>query len=381
VGELALRGAAGWQDIRELRLGERWLARFLRVIGRDTDGFIWWGTRRSLESETICRTEIPSALRRARRRRRRPYPVVPLFVDLAPGSDRNVLEESLGRDEADLLLGLQGLVKDKNESLRGFARRAARTYMKDVVRRRAGKTLHVEISGGRQPTLKQDLVIDWRELLDERGDPSSAESLTIMIEILADIREAAQEASRRPRIVVEPHLRLPLAALVGWEWNSARPVELDIRQVSPGRSFVVAAATRRPVRLPDAEEIDVPGGGSGPAVVAVSIGKSLAATTARYAVDVEAAEGRHLHLPLGDGALLDDARINALSDWVVRELARINDLGHEKHLILLGPVSLATRIGASAHGTGRTWIPFWDGEFGYRGGVSIGGSSFPGRAS
>jgi hypothetical protein len=29
---------------------------------------------------------------------------------------------------------------------------------------------------------------------------------------------------------------------------------------------------------------------------------------------------------------------------------------------MLAPASLAVWIGAKAHGTGKTWIPFWDGD-------------------
>lgn len=122
--------------------------------------------------------------------------------------------------------------------------------------------------------------------------------------------------------------------------------------------------------------------GSGPFVVAVSVGKPLTGTLGRYAADVGARGTVHLHLPLERGQLLNGREINALANWVVRELGRANDEGCEKHLILLSPVSLAVRIGTIAHGTGRTWLPLWDGESSYRGGIMIGGSSAgPGQAS
>lgn len=56
----------------------------------------------------------------------------------------------------------------------------------------------------------------------------------------------------------------------------------------------------------------------------------------------------------------------------VAQLAELNDRGVEKHLLLLGPASLAVRIGAAANGTGRTWVPFWDSGAGYTSGVTIG---------
>jgi hypothetical protein len=215
--ELAHRGVSGWQDIRDLRLGQRWLARFLLAIRRDTNGFIWWGTKNSLESTTICETEIPRALRRSRRRwYRHSYPVVPLFVDLDPIADRALIDRALGKKRAKQLLALHGVVRERNESIKRFARRAARQYVRDTLAQRRTKSLRVQISAGREPTLRGDFVLDWRDLVDDAGDPRSAEAREQMVESLADIRTAIQALSRCPHIVLEPHLRVPLGALVGW---------------------------------------------------------------------------------------------------------------------------------------------------------------------
>ncbi len=378
--ELALRGAAGWQDVHELRLGERWKRRFLLAIGRDTNGFIWWGTRRSLSSTTICKLELPRALRRARPRwyRRRTYPVVPLFVDLSPNADREAIAKALGAKRAAQLGNLHGVVREQEEPIERFARRAARQYIKDVVRSRPTAPLRIEISGGRQPTLNSDLALDWRDLLDERGDPISETAVAVLTETLADIREAAQGSARLPHFVVEPHLRVPLGALVGWEWNKVRPVKLDVVQVATAGSCLVSDEHLEKVELPEAEANEL--GGEGPGVVAISVGNSLKQTLVRYGEETEARETIHLHLPLEEGRLLNGPEIVAGGAWAVQELARLHDHGSEKHLIVLGPVSMAVWIGANAHGTGKTWVPFWDGESGYSGGIEIGGSSLRGAA-
>lgn len=113
---------------------------------------------------------------------------------------------------------------------------------------------------------------------------------------------------------------------------------------------------------------------SGPVVVAVSVGKPLDGAAQRYAAARGARETRCLHIPLDDqrNRMLAPEGINGVAQWTVEQLAELNDRGTEKHLLLLGPASLAVRIGAAANGTGRTWVPFWDGAAGYTSGVTIG---------
>lgn len=370
--ELTLRGAGGWQDIHDLSIGRRWKAAIMRAIGRDTGGFIWWGTRRSLSSRTICKREIPRALRRSRRRRGQPYPVVPLFVDLSPSADKEEIEDALGRRRAQLLLDLQGEVREPRETIAAFARRTARRYVKDLVRSHGDHLLRVAISGGRELTGEHDLCLDWRPLLDEHGRAVDQTVVPELVETLADIREAAQSAGAVPRIVVEPHLRLPLAALVGWEWNAVRPVELTVRQLATTGLIDVPAQPAADVDSADVREADLDG--DGPAVLAVSVGKDLGATVERYAVGQNARSRLHLHVPTAEPAnpTLTPAEIAGVANWTVAQLAEFNTDGGEKHLLLLGPVSLAVRIGAGANGTGRTYVPFWDGGTDYSSGILIG---------
>jgi hypothetical protein len=124
----------------------------------------------------------------------------------------------------------------------------------------------------------------------------------------------------------------------------------------------------------DAEPVRAAMGGAGPAVLAVSIGKDLGDSVQRYAEAQDACEAVHLHVPTDgrqDRALAAED-IAGLAEWTVSELARLNATGVEKHLLLLGPGSLAVRIGAAANGTGKTFVPFWDGAAGYTGGIVIG---------
>jgi hypothetical protein len=373
--ELAYSGAVGWQDVRELPLGRRFMALFRGAIGRGTTGFIWWGTMRSLESTTICKFEIPRALRRSTRRwRRRPYPVVPLFVDLDPGADRDSLDRALGKRVTKRLLALQGLVRGEDETAEAYARRAARRYVMDSLRGRGNQPLRVGISAAREPTLSNDLELDWRDLVEANGDPRSPEDLSRMVMSLADIREATQAQERRPHVRLESHVRVPLGALIGWEWNRVRPMRLEVVQEAPDGSIALISEGELDEDLSlDASTKSL--GGGGPALIAVSTGTRIDGTLERYAREIDARKLDYLHVSLDGRGFLDGPEINAVARWVVGELGRANDEGGAKHLIVLGPIGLAVRIGATAHGTGATWIPLWDGESSYSGGVEIGGSS------
>lgn len=370
--ELCLRGAGGWVDVDELRLGQRWRAAFNRAIGQETGGFIWYGTRKTLRSRTVRRVEVPAALRRARRRTGGAYPFVPLFVDLSPGEDEKAIKQAFGRRRGAQLLELQGVARKENESLAEFAKRAARRYVHDLVRDHEGSELRVAITGGREHTGEHDLSLDWRRLLDADGRAADSVLVPTLVETLADIRQAAQMRNACPHLVVEPHLRLPLGVLVGWEWNRVRPVKLTVIQPSPHGPLVVADAAADPAKWPSPRQYTF--SGNGPAVVAVSVGKDLGDAVVRYGEAQNAREAAHLHVPVDGyiGRALAAEDIASLAQWTIDRLAELNARGMEKHLLLLGPVSLAVRIGAAANGTGKTFVPFWDGAAGYTSGLLIG---------
>jgi hypothetical protein len=277
-----------------------------------------------------------------------------------------VLQRAFGKRRGKALCDRNGLVRDPaKESIAEFAASAARRYVKDMVREHQRDELRVAITGGREPTTDYDLVLDWRELLDGNGRLQDSTGLPLLTETLADIRIAAQSRASVPRIIVEPHLRLPLAALVGWEWNRVRPIDLRIIQTSTAGSMVVEDLDH-PQSLPGQNEFSFDG--DGPCVVALSVGKNLGDTVSRYARSIDARGATHLHL---DGPL-DSAGICCAANWAIEQLSALNTKAIAKHLLLLGPVSLAVRIGASANGTGKTTIPFWDGGTGYGSAVVIG---------
>ncbi len=127
---LRLYGAGGWKDTEDLRLGASTQVEIRRAIFEKTGGFIWWGTRRALDSEVINEFEIPTALERAGNELL--YPLVPIFVDISPGKNRLEIDEALG-EHAERFLDHNGIVRGRSEAAGVFRRRIARRYVRDAV--------------------------------------------------------------------------------------------------------------------------------------------------------------------------------------------------------------------------------------------------------
>jgi hypothetical protein len=246
---------------------------------------------------------------------------VPLFVDLSPGRDADAMKKAFGRRRARQLTGLQGVRLEENESAAEFAKRAARQYVRDLVRAHKAPQLRVAITGGRPPTADRDLALDWRSQLDSDGRVADEAVVPALVQALVDIRDAAQSQTGCPHIIVEPHLRLPLVVLVGWEWNRVRPVKLTVMQPSSRGLMEVDDLTADPNRWPEPRRWKL--GGQGPAVLAVSVGKDLGDSVRRYAEAQAASEAVHLHVSLDDypGRAFDGQDICDVAQWTVDRLA------------------------------------------------------------
>ncbi len=129
---LKLYGAGGWKDTEDLRLGDRTSQSIRRAIFTQTGGMLWWGTRPALSSWFINNIELPTAFQRKNTEPH--YPIVPLFIDLDPGSnaDRAAIRAALG-GQGDDLLDCNGLVRRRREPAEQFRRRVARRYVRDAV--------------------------------------------------------------------------------------------------------------------------------------------------------------------------------------------------------------------------------------------------------
>lgn len=352
---LKIYGAGGWKDTEDLSLGERTPDGIRRAIFEDTGGFIWWGTPLILESSFVNDVEIPAAFER--KATDSGYPIVPLFVRLDPAINRDAIHSAI-RARAGDLLECNGLIRREGQSVEEFCRRVAMRYVADAVktipRRRRDRHILVGIRALSEPAGEHDLTFDWRHLVDARSRTLALGGEQKIADALGTVREALQGAFATPDVLLDLDLPLPLAFLVGYEWRITTRLQLSVLQRT-GVEFAEIQGGGDTAEVPEAVRASL--GGAGPAVVAVSCRDGLEEVGTNYAVALGARELISLHHP----GLLDAAAVRGLARATARVLRELNNQGVEKHLIMLGPETLAVFAGAAANASGPVTVPFWDG--------------------
>ncbi len=349
--ELCVRGIGGWKDTEDLPVGERTRRRIRRVLRRETGGFVWWGTEKVLASRIVNKLEIPGALRRKRRNSH--YPLVPLFVELQPGRDREKILKAVGRRRGARLLDLNGVVRAPDEQIEQFVQRAARRYASDAIRGLGPGAITAGFTAFRAPRPEQDLTFDWRSVFDPETRELADGRAARLLEALGQAREALQSQSEQPQLLIDLNLPLPLAYLVGYEWRITTGMRLNFVQRTGTTEVVVAGEgpITDPVAPPEvaASVID------GPVVVVVSTPWGITGASSEYARAIGATNTFTLAAP----RLLTAPELRGLARTTAGVLKELSDAGVEKHLLVRGPASLAAIIGAGANATGSTVLPFW----------------------
>jgi hypothetical protein len=370
--ELSIAGADGWQDVEDLRLGHESPGEIRQVIRQQAGGFLWLGTPAALTSRFINRIELPTALARARRER---FPVVPIFADVTPSGVRPagvaaaLAALGVGRRARALsrLATRNGILRDVAETDEQLFRRSAAGYVRHALLERGPSPVHIAMSCRGGPIDRgADLVIEWSDLVGPGRQALTPSAVARAREVLTALRGALEEAGVG-ELLLAPTLWLPLAVMTGRELGMLGRVALSVEQHRQGATpMCVGSATLTTPPPLNAEHEDL--AGSGPAVVSVAAGGRAPEAVAAYCRSV----GASRLIRLETDATLEAEAIGGLAHAVSRELDRLNDQGHEKHLLIRGPVSLAALIGVASNPTGRTVCPLWDGQHGYLGGVVIG---------
>lgn len=356
---LGIYGTGGWKDTEDLSLGDVTEEGIRRAINEQTGGFIWWGTPAILESDTVNNLEIPAALNR--KRSELFYPLVPLFVGLSPGtaSDRASITAAVG-EYGEAFLSCNGLLKAGSESTPDFNRRVSDRYLHDALKSIAkdkGVLDDITVAFRIQstPDSNHDLTFDWRSIFDIEKRVFLSEGRGLVGSALANARDALQATTHSPRVELDLDLPLPIAFLLGFEWRITSRLRLSVRQRTGTTVSVVEG---------DGRVEDPPGpvrevlSGRGPAVLVISCRGGLGGLPGDYAAGIDASEIIVFHVP-GE---LSEAKMRGLARSCASELRGLNNRGIEKHLLMLGPTSLAVFAGAASNACGPVVIPFWDGQ-------------------
>jgi len=350
---LKLYGAGGWKDTDDLPLGVPTEDEIRRAIFEQTGGFIWWGTDKALGSRIINGLEIPTALKRAEVEPH--YPLVPVFVDVSPGEAGKKLARRIGKESTRKFMDRNGLPRQPKERADDLRLRVARRYVRDAVASLPAGDITVAFRALSEPSGEHDLTFDWRAVMDARARVLKEGSLPVLLDALANAREAFQGRERSPELSLDPDLPLPLAFLVSYEWRVTTRLRLRIGQRT-GASFSwiehAGPLSERPKSVP--KRLD----GNGPVVVAVSCKDPLERDAQAYAKEARASELVLLHVP----GLLDGAGLRALARSAAGQLRALNDRASEKHLLIRGPEALAVMCGAESNASGPVALPFWDGS-------------------
>lgn len=352
--ELRLRGAGGWRDLDDLAVGHLGEAAIRRAINRETFSFLWYGTRRALGSSFIREVEMPAA--RDRKARQPSYPIVPLFTNISPGRDVNSIRAAFQPGDGELLLSSSGFTRGRGERNADFHRRVADRYVRDTIAGLNQSNLTVAITAITEPDGDHDLTLDWRPVLDERTRVLEAGSVGTLDEALITIRDAVRPKADFPELAVELDAPLPLAMLAGYAWRVTTRLRLSIRQRTGSGITKVDGDGSVTTGWPGFETREYRP--AGPCVVAVGVRRPLGEALDAYAERIGAGKGLLLEVD----RFLEPAEIRGLGRLIAAELGRLNELGVEKHLLLLGPAALAMLIGAGANATGSAHVPFWDGS-------------------
>jgi hypothetical protein len=358
---LQIYGAGGWRDTEDLRLGTQTPSELRRAINSETGGFLWWGTRSALKSEVITTIEIPAALDRAAAG---DYPLVPVFVELDPISDRGAFESTLTR--ADDFLGFNGVVRRHSETARAFRRRIARRYVSDAISGLPRRRCSVAFRALSAPDDRADATCDWRSIFDAHSRVFVRGGLEQAKDAVRNLRESFQRREQTPEIEVDSDLPLPLAFLAGYEWRETTRLRLQVRQRTGTSYALISGEGEAQNRVtPQVEHL----GGRGPAVLVVSCGNGMDLAAHRYAACVDAQELRMLHVQ----GVLDAPSVRGLARTAAAELQGLRERAVDKHLLILGPGALAILTGAAANAVGPVTVPFWrNASMAYGGTVVIG---------
>lgn len=352
-GSLKLYGAGGWRDTDDLRLGASTGEEIRQVIFEETGGFVWWGTDKALGSKVINGLEIPAALERAAAEPG--YPLVPVFVDVAPSEAGKKLTRRIGKEKTKEFMDRNGLPRRPRERLDPIRVRVARRYVRDATASLSEGQISVAFRALSEPSGEHDLTFDWRAVLDARARLLEEGSLPVLLDALANAREAFQARERSPELSLDSDLPLPLAFLVGYEWRGTTRLRLRIGQRTGATfSWIEHAGPLGEEPVPEPRRLD----GNGPAVLAVSCGDSLETAALTYASEVRASELVLLHVP----GLLGSDGLRALARAATGQLRKLNERARDKHMLIRGPGALAMMCGAEANAAGPVTLPFWDGS-------------------
>ena len=290
---------------------------------------------------------------------------MPVFVTAAPGALMARVKADLSPRDFKTFNECNGEVRDR-QPYAAFHRHVAQRYVRAALAGLDQESFSVAATAMSEPGGSHDFTLDWRDLVPERTRLLVPGAEEVVRGALANLRDGFQPKADFPKITLDLNLPLALAMLLGYELRVTTGLALTVRQRTGSELLVVAGDGHVHNSWPTWTERTLSGGG--PTVIAVSTtADPLDAAFDAYAREHHAERILGLHVP----GLLDADGIRGLARHVASKVRSVHGDGIERHLLLAGPVSLATLIGAASNGNGPVVAPLWTGTH-YESSVTVG---------
>jgi len=349
---LRLRGVPVWRDRRRMGWGDYKTETINEAIESLCCGFVLHYTPEVLDSEFVCRVELPAMVRRRRRDGSFFSGAVFRFGPVAEAAER--MRAATGAEVGEPL-GSR-VADDDPAAMRAAAKEILVQYLRAQLEPNHLVRAQVETRDELPHEHPALLHLAWAPPL---AHDSSTYSTSVWAEeiqpALADLRQALQDAGASRTLQVGGNMHLSAALALGFEFRE--PTRWRLQLERDGLSCCSKLTTPD---LDGWQAVPSPGGGETDdrLVVCVSASKQVAAAVDRHCADLPTARVR-LDISPRDGragkTTVTSETVNALAAGIVEQILLMRDRYEtlETHLYLACPWPLAALLGWHLASSGR----------------------------
>jgi hypothetical protein len=363
--QLNVRGVRAWRDVTDLPLGGSNKDEITQAIEQESDAFVIYITRQSLESQFIWNIEVPSALQRWERDRA--FNIVPILH----GVTFNELEQHCADRGLRSLKAFNGVSlperatgapdEEFNMQLRQIARRILEATLALRLRRvgadrKYEPCLYLRTYTYEPPTDSLDLDLNWTGLFPSKDElPTEKEWDEILLPALDDVKNVLSEKipSRRLQMFVQAHL--PAAFALGFTIPASSHFTLLLEGRHGTWSTEGSASTPEPLHYLTSEN----NGDAHVAVMEIAIATDTALDVTKNLPLLGLSYKHRIRFDLPGGpdyisGVKDASHALAMSHQVGRELRRLCNKEGVTHIHLFAaiPAALAVMIGHQMNALG-----------------------------
>ncbi len=341
--ELRARGVRTWQDVSQIRSGEKVEAEIRMGLER-ADGCVWYVTERALESEWVRRLEVPLAIER-----RAPFKKIPVFRSFE--SFTNAGEASRAAFGVNLTEWNGYLADGSEECLARVARGVLSSFFFRDGDERSRDLINLGLHARSYSPQDEEVTLDWTSLLG--SGPGDQETWSRIWRAVLDVRTALGEwtSCRRLHVSGKAHLTAGFAVGLAFPLTSGFSISVSQdREEWDGTS-----------RARHDFKVDVDWGTVTGDVVTVEVGASRAifADVRRHLVENDLVPRARLQIYPAAGpsrSSLEASQVGTLARDVTEHLNRVRaEVVPSRVLFFFAcPLALAVLVGTQVNAAGAS---------------------------